>query len=586
VKKLCSLTIVIVLLGLFINTARSQPHGCSQADYDLWLSQYQQQVEPGTGADWNGDGVVDGQDYVIWLNSCDNQESVEPPPENPPPAEPPPNEPPPVNEQPLPTCSVDAFSVSPNSGNAETLFTLSGRGSCSSGVRALRFKVDGGIIYELGAPEASATWSSSGAASGNHVATIEVAGWGDNDWVAAASSSQTFSIIGSDPSLPSCSVQSLNISPASGVAGTNFEVSGSGECNTGVRAIRFKIDGNVIYELGAPSASTSWNSSGASIGSHAVTVEVAGHGDNNWAAAASQTMQFAITGEGGQTGSQPQPISNNWVVGNTVYLCQGTEIRVGSGLNYDVHTLVPVNNWDVSVVSGPRSADGAIWWDISRADGGTGWVQQNQADCLGAVTQLSGNQASGETLQSPSPDIVPLSSSILVYIGSNTPDWERSLQIISTINLSIRNGPSFGSRVIGTATPGTYFELLGEPENGWYHIRYNAGDGWVNGDWVVPYLPEQEAEDGQQRASDSSSEANQAGPQPGPRPEPIHDPEATSNLINRFSTLADCTQAAFAVVPAIIQSIASVRSGGPLIPPALASEMSVANCIVGLFPVD
>jgi hypothetical protein len=467
VKKFFFSTFVLFVLALLPKPATSQPFGCTQADYDLWLSQYEQQVEPGTGADWNGDGVVDGQDYVIWLNSCDNTEV------------PVTSEPDPATEIPqpnLPTCSIDGFSVSPGSGNVGMTFTLSGRGSCSSGVRAIRFKVDGGIIFEIGAPEASTSWNSAGASSGDHIATIEVAGHGDNDWVAAASSSQSFSVTGTDPSLPSCSVQSFTISPTSGSPGTPFTISGSGDCNTGVRAIRFKIDGGIVYEQGGPSATTTWSSSGASIGAHAVTVEVAGIGDNNWAAAASQTLQFSITGGGGQGPIQPPVTNNNWAAGNTVYLCQGTEIRHGSNLSHGVHTIVPVNNWPVTVIGGPRFEDGATWWDISRADGGSGWVQQSQADCGTPVSRPEGSQPI---------EPQPPSSNPYRDCGASSPAWLHSIHVTASEIVNIRQTPA--GTIIGSACPNSYYEYAGNSithSDGytWHFLNFSAGQGWVRAD--------------------------------------------------------------------------------------------------------
>src|SRR5690606_15689958 len=38
-----------------------------------------------------------------------------------------------------------------------------------------------------------------------------------------------------------------------------------------------------------------------------------------------------------------EPINNRWAEGNTVYLCWGTLIRVGSGSSYPVHTRVLQN---------------------------------------------------------------------------------------------------------------------------------------------------------------------------------------------------------------------------------------------------
>ena len=93
--------------------------------------------------------------------------------------------------------------------------------------------------------------------------------------------------------------------------------------------------------------------------------------------------------------------ANTWAVGNTFGLCQGAEIRIGSGFDYSVHTIVPEDNWLVMVIDGPRYIDGETWWDIDRAaagdpSGGSGWIYQNQAeDCSyngGGENSSGGNE--------------------------------------------------------------------------------------------------------------------------------------------------------------------------------------------------
>ena len=277
--------------------------------------------------------------------------------------------------------------------------------------------------------------------------------------------------------LPTCSVQSFNISPTSGSRGTEFTLSGRGDCNTGVRAIRFKIDGGIIYELGSPEITRVWNSSGASEGTHTATIEVAGHNDNDWRAAATRSVQFTV-GSGGSAPvqpqqpapSQPQPANNNWRIGSTVYLCQGTQIRNGSGLQYGVHTVVPVNAWSVTVINGPRQVDGYAWWDIRRDDGGSGWVRQDQANC---------QPTSGNTNPSnPLPDNIPIDN------GSSSPVGNWSLQVHASPYLNIRSGPGTSFQRIGKAADGSYFEIINGPQNGWYQIRFRGGEGWVSGEYV------------------------------------------------------------------------------------------------------
>jgi len=72
-----------------------------------------------------------------------------------------------------------------------------------------------------------------------------------------------------------------------------------------------------------------------------------------------------------------------WEIDATIGLCAGTEIRHGPMLA--VHTIVPVDDWDVVITDGPRFVAGQTWWDTSRfaagdPSGGTGWVSQEQAE--------------------------------------------------------------------------------------------------------------------------------------------------------------------------------------------------------------
>jgi len=82
--------------------------------------------------------------------------------------------------------------------------------------------------------------------------------------------------------------------------------------------------------------------------------------------------------------TNPQPVyaCYDWSVGQRVGLRRGAEIRTGNGLGYQVHTIVPEDNWQVDIIDGPQSGDGQEWWDISRRNldgGGTGWVSKSQA---------------------------------------------------------------------------------------------------------------------------------------------------------------------------------------------------------------
>ncbi len=77
--------------------------------------------------------------------------------------------------------------------------------------------------------------------------------------------------------------------------------------------------------------------------------------------------------------------TEGWQVGELVRLQKGVCIREGPGFKYRAHTKVPVDDWEVVVIDGPRRADGLTWYDTSRRragdpSGGTGWVAYDQSD--------------------------------------------------------------------------------------------------------------------------------------------------------------------------------------------------------------
>lgn len=209
---------------------------------------------------------------------------------------------------PPPTCQLNAINVSPSEGNPGTVFTISASGSCDTGVRAIRIKINGNIIYELGSPDVSATWDSTGSSEGQYTATAEVAGQGDNDWNHLASASTQFTVGagGQNPNPPTCTANLISVTPASGPSGTVFTISAKGSCTPPVRAIRVKINGNIIYELGSPEVTATWNSAGSPDAVYTATAEVAGEGDNNWSYAARIDKQFTV----GNVAPPPAPPPN------------------------------------------------------------------------------------------------------------------------------------------------------------------------------------------------------------------------------------------------------------------------------------
>lgn len=195
-----------------------------------------------------------------------------------------------------PTCTIDTLSVNPTAPQTVgTIVAITASASCTNGVQALRFTVNGNEIQTVNSSSATVSWNTSGFSATDHVINVEAA---DNVGGYIQTRSHTYTLTPGAPPTPipvSCSVNSFSVSPGSPQnLGTQVTISGSGACSTGVRAIRIKVDGGIIGEIGSTSISVSWNTSGGPTGNHTIQIEVAGIGDDNWSQAASQSTSFTL----------------------------------------------------------------------------------------------------------------------------------------------------------------------------------------------------------------------------------------------------------------------------------------------------
>ncbi len=134
----------------------------------------------------------------------------------------------------------------------------------------------------------------------------------------------------------------------------------------------------------------------------------------------------------------PLARADDWVVGNIIGLCRGTEIREGPGFGYRVHTVVPEDNWAVKIVDGPRYADGEEWWDTSRRaagdpSGGTGWVYRRQA----------------ESCRSPTPTPAPAQVVLVVGLSITPPSPGASQWVNARFTVRNMGGQTFAPRYFG-----------------------------------------------------------------------------------------------------------------------------------------
>jgi len=385
-------------------------------------------------------------------------------------------------------------SISPPSpAQVGTCISIRARVDWDSDFRSMRIRFGNDGWQESSEIEFERSFCTSNYSPGWYTIRVEVARQGDNDWSSPTVAETSYELTAaseppppeppSDPQI-SCSIDSFDVWPSPATIGQDVRITGTGQCNTGVRAIRIKVDGGVLYEIGAPSLDTIWHTSDTWEGSHQIRIEIAGRGDNDWAYIDSRSRNVEITnpsqpahptsspfntGDVIQIGNdifvivngerrlvpnpdtldelcisrdwidnkglsnselkdihrgadipdvnidfsgftafqeqyfpncsptsppepdqqQPSPEQNpsappdsDWYVGARVDLCAGAQIRTGSGFSYPTRTIVPENNWQVDIIDGSRNNGGVTWWNVSRANidgGGTGWVYFEQA---------------------------------------------------------------------------------------------------------------------------------------------------------------------------------------------------------------
>jgi hypothetical protein len=163
----------------------------------------------------------------------------------------------------------------------------------------MRVKVDGNVIYELGSPEFTYSWNTSGYSTGNHTVRLEVAAQGDNSWANPSIQDSSYTLqAGATPTAASCAappIEDLSFNPGSpATIGTTVNIHAKATWNSCFRSMRVLIDGNQAYEQASVEWTFGWNTSNFSVGNHTVRLEVAALGDNSWSSPSSQNASYNL----------------------------------------------------------------------------------------------------------------------------------------------------------------------------------------------------------------------------------------------------------------------------------------------------
>ena len=116
------------------------------------------------------------------------------------------------------------------------------------------------------------------------------------DWSNDVSPCPTPGVTPTPTSCPAPPIEDISFNPPSPASvGTTVQIHCKATWDPTFRAMRLKIDGNIVYELGAPEWAYEWQTGGYSPGSHVILLEVAALGDNNWSNPTRRQETFTLT---------------------------------------------------------------------------------------------------------------------------------------------------------------------------------------------------------------------------------------------------------------------------------------------------
>jgi uncharacterized protein YgiM (DUF1202 family) len=161
----------------------------------------------------------------------------------------------------------------------------------------------------------------------------------------------------------------------------------------------------------------------------------------------------------GQT--QPPPPAGKFAINDTFRVTQSTNLRASGTTSASVLVTMTVGTTG-TVIGGPTSANGYIWWNVRLTSGTTGWCIENWL----VETDVT------------SPPPPPPSGRF---------DIEDTVRV--TANLNLRSSASTAGSVIAVLPAGTTGIVTGGPRsaNGytWWNLRTSRGTGWAVENWLA-----------------------------------------------------------------------------------------------------
>lgn len=164
----------------------------------------------------------------------------------------------------------------------------------------------------------------------------------------------------------------------------------------------------------------------------------------------------------GDTGSVPV---TGEIVGSATVNTDALNLRSGPGTGYSVLAVMPYGS-SLSLTS----------------DSSNGFVGANYNGTTGyAFAEYLSTGSTPAPDPAPEQEPEPETGSGTVAVGDTVVD---SATVIDG-SLNMRTGPSTSYDVITVLPDGASVEIMGDPQGGFYPVRYDGVKGWASGDWLA-----------------------------------------------------------------------------------------------------
>jgi len=168
--------------------------------------------------------------------------------------------------------------------------------------------------------------------------------------------------------------------------------------------------------------------------------------------------------------NEPQVAPAAIGIGSTVRVTEALNLRTAPSLSGTVIAVLAAGTTG-TVLGGPQSADGYIWWQISTTSG-TGWS-------VGTYLAEQPVASTPTRTVSPTTTRTPTQTAGNITIGG-------TVRVTQLLNL--RSGPGTTASVIAVMPTGTIGTVLAGPQTAtgrsWWQISTSLGTGWAAADYL------------------------------------------------------------------------------------------------------